>query len=657
MARDDDRPKIAPDFKQPRKTRLVGSLSADFSGEAERDLELDLDAERESHRERPALDEMEFDPLSESGKKATSPSSQSRIVGEVDLDFGDDNVSNEQATPAPSAYPVAAQGFSSSRYSISNHPSRHPSDPDLEHAIDQYPGRVDLDFNLEPEGSATSMLSAPALPNLNVPELNVPDLEIPKPKAITIRPPQGTDLAPSGSSPSSSSNARRVSRAPVLELDFDGAHNSNNGSNDSNRAGLSSSPPGAQLGGSSVRPSTSLRPLVSRSSSPKALVPAQMGGDYAFSDMELGGASRVAQLDVAIALPRADDEVGWPLGRSPFDDELDVSGEAVRLAGYGSVPTSLVGAALYALFVWRTTSSIRTRALEARTLLSRRETMRDQQLAALAEDKRASTKNQERFVAMYVQVDQLTAQLGQKSQELEAIDAQGATQLRAVEQQMTTQKARCLELEVQRDRCAQSVELQSTSLARLRAALQRLAIEERNLSARFETGDVPEAQHQFQVSELKTRSEQTAAELEVEEQSVTHLKRTLSQAEDEVGRGAAELQRLEGTLDTLMIAAEGASAEGSRALAQVRSARLQLLADIGRSIVELRGNVPVAAPVRTALLRADAQVKEAALANRTFELALDSVDSETYGRGRAIWIVAALLALGCLTYLLGSGAP
>ena len=89
----------------------------------------------------------------------------------------------------------------------------------------------------------------------------------------------------------------------------------------------------------------------------------------------------------------------------------------------------------------------------------------------------------------------------------------------------------------------------------------------------------------------------------------------------------------------------------------MRAARLTKLADVGRAIVELRGNVPVAATVRAALLRADEQVKTNALACRTLELALDSVDLDVYRLGRAIWVALALLVLGGLTYLYGFSAP
>src|SRR5690606_25824900 len=148
----------------------------------------------------------------------------------------------------------------------------------------------------------------------------------------------------------------------------------------------------------SARPAgTSVRPAASPSSYPKGLMNAQLGGthDFAgdFSDLEFGAPSRAAQLDVAITLPKNEHEVAWPLGRTPFDDELDISGDAVRTAGYGVVPTQLWGAAVYALHIWRASAAIGARAREARNLLQRCEMARDEQLAALAENQRAKTTN------------------------------------------------------------------------------------------------------------------------------------------------------------------------------------------------------------------------------------------------------------------------
>lgn len=674
MARDDDKPDVAPGKRRllaeltpetaqtaahraavasqsSQQALPVGSENAGLVPADESDLELDLSAELADNAHQ-YVDDMEFDPRS-IAPGAVTPSPASKVIGEVDLDFDDELVNETKES----------QGFSEGRYSISNHPGRHPSDPDLRRAIDQYPGRASVDFNLEPKGPATAMLSAPALPNLAapgsttassvVPDLAVPDLEIPQPKSAAHSLPPGRERA---------AHASQRPISPSFELDFEGGASAHQSRPSVHPSARPSAHPSARPAGVSVRPAgVSVRPAASRSSYPKGLMPAQLGGTHDFSgdfsDLEFGASSRSAQLDVAVALPKNEDEVAWPLGRTPFDDELEISGDAVRTAGYGVVPTQLWGAAAYALHIWRTTAAIRARAREARHLLERCEMARDEQLAALAESQRAKTTNQERFVALYLQVDELSAQLRQKSEELETVDAQGATQLRAAEQLIATQKARCLELERERQAALQDVETQNTSVARLRALLQRLAIEERNLSARFDSGDVPEAQHAFQTSELKTRTEQAASELALEEQNAQHLKRALSQLDDELARATAEQQRQEAALEALMLAAEGESAEYSRALTQVRAARLTKLADIGRAIVELRGNVPVDATVRAALLRADEQVKTAALACRTLELALDSVDLDVYRLGRAIWVALALLALGGLTYLYGFSAP
>src|SRR5690606_21021030 len=135
----------------------VGSENAGLVPADESDLELDLSAELADNAHQ-YVDDMEFDPRS-IAPGAVNPAPASKVIGEVDLDFDDELVNETKES----------QGFSEGRYSISNHPGRHPSDPDLRRAIDQYPGRASVDFNLEPKGPATAMLSAPALPNLAAP--------------------------------------------------------------------------------------------------------------------------------------------------------------------------------------------------------------------------------------------------------------------------------------------------------------------------------------------------------------------------------------------------------------------------------------------------------------------------------------------------------
>src|SRR5690606_30344722 len=101
----------------------VGSENAGLVPVDENDLELDLSAELADSAHQ-YVDDMEFDPRS-IAPGAVNPSPASKVIGEVDLDFDDDLVSDARAS----------QSFSEGRYSISKHPGRHPSDPDLRRTI------------------------------------------------------------------------------------------------------------------------------------------------------------------------------------------------------------------------------------------------------------------------------------------------------------------------------------------------------------------------------------------------------------------------------------------------------------------------------------------------------------------------------------------
>jgi len=365
--------------------------------------------------------------------------------------------------------------------------------------------------------------------------------------------------------------------------------------------------------------------------------------DWSLGLDELGGmgSARAAQLDVSVQLPKRD-EVPWPVGRTPFDDELDVSTEAVARAGFGPAPKAFWGTPSYAWRVMRKQAKLSAQLLEAQSALRRVEATRDQKFGALAQFKRAEIGTQERFSSLYVQVDESAQALKDKTKELESLNEQGAADLRSAEQKLSVLHTRHSHLETEREGVRQRVDAQNTHLLRQNAAVKRLQIEERNLTTRFENDTIKEAQYRLHAADLAHRTELSAQEVRESTAQLSRLKTELAEADQQLRLAAADLQRQEGTIEAHLITLEGSGAEKSRSLGELKATHSRQLSAIGAAIVELRGQVPVDEGTRSELLLLEGQVKEAALAYRTLQLAQDSVDRAALRLGRGLWVAAGL---------------
>jgi chromosome segregation ATPase len=324
----------------------------------------------------------------------------------------------------------------------------------------------------------------------------------------------------------------------------------------------------------------------------------------------------------------------------------------VTRAGFGPAPDGFFSQLIYAWTVVREKRAVLEKLAGAKARLRRSEEARDERLALLSEQKRGEIERQERFLPLFAQADQLSQQLAQMARELESSDEQGILEMRSIEAQIQASKAKRMPLEANRDLLAQASQALLTNAARLRAANKRLQIEERNLTERYQSQGVPVSQFRLQVAEVASKSAQIAAELAEEERRIIAANRSLAQAEDEVRLQLAEQQRHEAALEAHLVAAEGAGAERSGSLRAVRMQRVEVLALIGRTVLELRGSIPVEPQIRAQLNGLDSQVMEAACVHRTLRLAIDSIDQGAYTLGRIVALSGALLGISGLLYLL-----
>jgi hypothetical protein len=377
----------------------------------------------------------------------------------------------------------------------------------------------------------------------------------------------------------------------------------------------------------------------------------ELGGG--FDDLEFGGAE-AAQLNVALPHAAKGDDMPWPVARTPVGDELSVSRQEIEeYAAFGPKPKHVFQTPLYAFRVRSALNDLRQRRMVAERELLEAEGSRDEQLAALGEAKRAELQNTERFALLYSAIDRHDELIGHKRQVLESADVEGAEALRNVQAQIEAGLITRAEREKIRDEKRAIFSEAEVSLRRQQAALQRIQIEWRNIEQRVSrlAGEAipPELDEKLEVLEQQ-RQEAEKTLLHSQDQ-LKQAKKILEEAENEVRLAVAAVQRCEGQKEGILLAYEGDIADYARAVDEAIFHKRQDMAQAGRAIVELRGEVPVEAGVRQMLLEADAAVQRAARQAEIARLAILSMDHQSYRTGRTVGAVIALLFLALLIAL------
>jgi hypothetical protein len=367
-------------------------------------------------------------------------------------------------------------------------------------------------------------------------------------------------------------------------------------------------------------------------------------------DLDFGGAA-AAQLNMGVpSYDEGEEDVPWPAGVTPQGDELAVSREeAQELSGFGPPPKGFFNAPMYALRVFSALRHLRDKDEQAQKRLGELELSRDEKLADLAEKKRPELQGKERFSSLYAEVDKHQQNIGQKKRALESADVEGAQALRDVQAELDTFNAERVGRQRERDARASVVTEAELTLKRHYAALKKIEIEWRNIEKKAQKLPGQEMPDDLDAA-LDVLDEQREKERASFDEAKRQRKQSLTLLEDannELRLTVAEVQRCEAQKEGLLMAYEGDIAVHSRALDKARSDLRHELADAGRVIVDLRGEIPVEVPTRQDLLAADEVVAAAAIHRETTRLALASMDQETYDLGKAIWIgsVAAVVVL------------
>lgn len=369
-------------------------------------------------------------------------------------------------------------------------------------------------------------------------------------------------------------------------------------------------------------------------------------------DLDFDGAA-AAQLNVAIPMPSAEDDIPWPTGHTPYGDELAVDPQDVaRVAGFGPAPTGIFQTPLYAMRISAALRLLREQHHGAKQRLASLERSRDERLAELAEEKRPSLEGNDRFSGLFSSIDRYDEEIRLKKRALEHAGVGGAQALSELQEKMDRLAVERSRRERARNGRRAVLEAADEALNRARAAVKRLDIQWRNIEQRAKQAPGEDASDEFeaQLDLLEAQLGPAKASLEVAKEQRRQAAVHFENAEDELRVCVAEMQRCEGEKEGLLIAHEGEVAHRSGDLDSAVAERHRELASAARAILDLRGEVAVSADVRRELLAMDRGVREAALELLTLERALHSMDKSALETGKAIWI-GAILALFALLVL------
>jgi chromosome segregation ATPase len=189
-------------------------------------------------------------------------------------------------------------------------------------------------------------------------------------------------------------------------------------------------------------------------------------------------------------------------------------------------------------------------------------------------------------------------------------------------------------------------------IARTQASLKRIQITWRNIELRAQK--LPGAQMPDDLSAaldaLELEKNDALQTLRAAQAQKRPLAKQLESVENDVRLSWAEIQRMEGQKEGLLLAHEGSVSDQARELDRALDESRSALAGVGRVIFDLRGEVPVSADLRRQFLSHDAQVLAAATNKEFYRRALSSMDADGFFLGKMVLIGSVVLLFALILW-------
>jgi len=338
----------------------------------------------------------------------------------------------------------------------------------------------------------------------------------------------------------------------------------------------------------------------------------------------------------------------WPQGRTRSPEQLPIDpAEVALVAGYGAAPRNPLASPLYAYRVLSRRGPLK-RALAARNAeLGEAELARDTQLMQLASELLPALEGNEVFRRLLEPVRQVEQLAGERSAALSQADAGYREQMARFEAELSLLReahALAQQSAVEKARAAESAK---DELRRLEAKQQRVQIEIRGVldvarQALGPAGGDMSPAHAAQLSGLQERSKAIEPELAQAKSRHAAAAAEEGQAQAEVRRGQAQIQKLERQKASAGSALEQQLSARAAGVSEAEQQRRDAWAEVARAVLATRGAIKVPAPLLQALREHEHSVEMAAIRAETQVRALDAYDRERVKQG----VILVLSALG-----------
>ncbi len=341
----------------------------------------------------------------------------------------------------------------------------------------------------------------------------------------------------------------------------------------------------------------------------------------------------------------------WPTGVTPEPDSALIDGALVRpLRSWGDPPKTWWQTPFYALQVYQGHRDLLGAVNPITAELRQVEAKRDQCLTALAMQLRSMLASDPRFAPALQALQATEAVCDIAQTQLQRLQTQSSSELQAVEQAIATTETHVTELQAALLAAQQALGSAETDLQREQARIQRLKIERRNIE------QVP-GKNPNKERRLAELSQQATALLPTADacNGLVQSRRTeLKQAEAQVAQKQSELANLKLRRTALERSMNSSVTSASTAMTQACEQQTTVLADLGRAILQTKGQVPVADAPLDELMHYDDAVTTLCQRKRLYLAALESYDHGAVKRGLQVTaLVVALLVIACLWRALG----
>jgi len=349
--------------------------------------------------------------------------------------------------------------------------------------------------------------------------------------------------------------------------------------------------------------------------------------------------------------PESPRERRWPTGVTPETEAALIDGALVRpLCSWGDPPKTWWRTPFYALLVYQGHRDLLGELKPITAELRQVEAKRDQSLAALAMQLRSTLESDPRFAPALEALQAADAACDSTQTQLQRLQTQSTYEIQAVEQAIATTETHLTELQAALHAAQQALGNAEMDLQREQARIQRLGIERRNIE-QAPGNDPNKGRRLAELSQQATALLPAADACQV---SVQSRRMELTRTEAAVGQKQSEMANLKLRRTTLERDRKSSVTGASSAMTQACEQQAAVLSELGRAILQTKGQVPVAGAPLDELVHYDDTVTTLCQRKRLYLAALESYDRRAVKRGLQVTaLVVALLVIACLWRALG----